>query len=348
MSEYRVLLNENLDISIQKKWNDLVNEACNGTFFHSFEWFQILREYGKKLRLFTPQIVMVKSKSENNLVGLIWLFLDGKGVANSPRFGDYGGPILSSHLTIDQKKTVLKLLLQKIDETKGKAQKIFLRISRDLFHTVFLQNRYRIKPINFTFLLPINRGIEHIYREFRRDAKRGIKLAIKNGVTSEKISKKNQLKEYYLLYTSTMEKLDAKARDYAFFEIIWDVLNHKNGLRIQLARYQDEYIAGILTISWNGVLHIFGNVSASHHHRVHPNDLLYSETIKWAVQTNHTMIDFGLTPLEKKSGLYQFKKRWGGHSELLYSASKTYGIRNVVSHVFRSVKKLTNFRKSCS
>jgi hypothetical protein len=347
MSEYRVLLNDTLDFSIRNEWNNLVKEACNGTFFHSFEWFQILREYGKKIRFFTPQIVMVKDELENALVGLLWLFLDKRGVANSPRFGDYGGPLLSSHLTVDQKITVLKLLLQKTDETKGKTRKIFLRIPHDFFHDVFLQNRYWVNPINFTFLLSTNRGMNYIHSHFRRDAKRGIKSAIKNGVTTEIVSEKNQLKEYYLLYTSTMIKLDATARDYAFFEIIWDILN-QNGLRVVLARYQNEYVAGIMTISWNGVLHIFGNVSTSYNRQVHPNDLLYSEAIKWAVKTGHNIVDFGLAPLNTKSGLYQFKKRWGGHPELFYSASKAYGVRNILSQIFRSMKKITPFPKGVS
>jgi predicted N-acyltransferase len=335
MRKYQVMLNEGLDFSIQKEWNNLVVEATEGTFFHSFEWYQILMEYGRYTGLFNPQIFMIKEESENGLVGLLWLFLDDKGVANSPRFGDYGGPLLSSHLTINEKKIVLKLLLQKIDAIRGKAHKIFLRISNDQFHNVYLQNGYQVRPNFFTFLLPINRGIDHIYSEFRRDAKRGIKIAIKNGVTVEKILEKEQLRKYYLLYTATMEKLNASPRKFAFFEIFWDVLIRQNRLRVLLARYHDEFIAGIMTISWNSALHIFSNVSASHSNRVHPNDLLYYETIKWAVKTSHKMVDFGLTSLNPKSGLYQFKKRWGGRPELLYSASKMYGIRNVLAQIFR-------------
>jgi hypothetical protein len=339
MTEYRIFYNEDVDFSIRDEWNTLVKEANYGTFFHSYEWFQILKKFGKNLQFFSPRILMVKDESKKNLVGLLWLFLDNRGVANSPRFGDYGGPLFSSHLTGNQKITVLKILLRRIDEMREQTRKIFLRIPRDFFHDVFRQNRYRVNPINFTFLLSVNRGLDYVRSQFRRDAKRGIKSAIKNGVTTEIITEKNQLKKYYVLYTSTMRKLDATTRNYIFFELIWDLLHHQKRLRVQLARYQNEYVAGIMTFSWNDVVHIFGNVSTPQSLRVHPNDLLYSDTIKWAVETGYNVVDFGLAPLNKKAGLYQFKKRWGGHPELLYSASKTFGVRNILSQIFHSIKK---------
>jgi len=326
MSKYAVIIFESLDSKLHENWNELVMEAHEGTFFHSFEWCRILEQYGQASNSFKSYHVIAEDKCEHKLVGVMPLFLDRKGAILSPPYGDYGGPCLSRLLSESEKKILIKEMMLKVEQNfRRKVKRILLKSVSENYLGYFSNLGYETRPAYSTFLLSlVGKNTEGIWMGFRRDVRRGVKKAGRSGVISEEISEKKFLEDYYEIYRATMGKLGASVRSFYFFEVLWDVLYPKKNLYILLAKHKQKYIAGIISISWKKVIHIFGNVSLFQSLKLHPNDLIYYETIKWAVKTGHKTVDFGLSPLKKESGLYQFKERWGGTKKLLHTVTKTY------------------------
>jgi lipid II:glycine glycyltransferase (peptidoglycan interpeptide bridge formation enzyme) len=325
LGRYTVSILENLDSGLHESWNRIVTDAKEGTFFQSAEWCTILQNYGQASKTFKPNYVVVEDNDKNELVGVMSLFLDRNEVMLSPPYGDYGGPCLSSALSENEKMLVIDEMLSKIEaEFSRKVKKLLIKSVKEDYLKCFSNFGYETRPAYFTFLLPVsNRDMDAIVQGFRRDARRGIKKAEKSDIIVEEMCEKDSLQYYYEIYTSTMKKLEATVRSLSFFEILWDVLHPNNSLYALLARHKEKYVAGIISISWKRVLHIFGNVSLSEYLKQYPNDLIYYDTIKWAMNNGHGIVDFGLTSLDKSSGLYQFKERWGGTPKLLYVATKT-------------------------
>jgi len=339
MGSYSSLVFDHLNSSLEKEWNEVVEGAEEGTLFHSFEWCKMLEEYGKVSGKFEPYYIIVLNEL-NKPVGILPLFLTEKENLISPPYGDYGGPCVLSSLSEDDKKTVIQLILSKSEEiAKGRVKKVLFKTVHEKTLGHLRSFGYATRPKYFTFLLPLTgRGVEDVWRILRRDTKRGIRKAQKSGLLIEEIVEKSSLKSYYEIYKATMRKLGASIRPFSFFETLWDVLHPKRSLYILLAKHADKYVAGIISISWKKTLHIFGNVSLPESYKLHPNDLVYYETIKWALENNYEMVDFGLTPINKEAGLYRFKERWGGNPKTLYAAWKEY--RKIPGLPFSKIRSL--------
>jgi len=308
----------------REQWNNLAFKASEGTFFHSFDWSEVIRIYGEKTGFFVPRHVFVVNKEFNEIVGVLPLFLDRKHHLVSLPFGDYGGPCL---IPSANKEVVFKLLFEKAEETaKKEASEIRLKSLPKEYSNWLRAHQYAVHPFMYTFLLPIDGlTLDHLWRRFRRDTKRGIKKAKEEGVVIEEMQEKELMKDYYQIYTLSM-KNGATVRPFVFFEALWDTLSQKQPLHVLLAKCQGKYIAGLIFLSWKKRLHIYGNVSLPQYRNLRPNDLLYYEVVRWGVERNFQVVDFGLTPLNRNSGLYQFKERWGTSPALLFLTSKRYGL----------------------
>lgn len=317
----------------REQWNKIVLEAKEGTFFHSFEWSEVLGRYGKETSAYSPKHVIVTDREENRVVGVLPIFLDKARCLVSLPSGDYGGPCIDPK--IDEFE-VLKLLFSKLEEiAKREAQEIRLKSLPERYFDWLRTFKFTINPFMYTFLLSIEGlSIDDIYNNFRRDTKRGIRTAEKEGLTVEIAQKKEELQEYYKIYEATMKRLEASIRPYKFFEILWDTLAEKELLKVFMTKIQDKYVAGLICFPWKGTTHIYGNVSLPNYLKQRPNDILYFSAIKWCVEKNFRTVDFGLSPLNMQSGLHQFKERWGTTRKLLYLTSKKYGL---VSRVRKTI-----------
>lgn len=310
----------------REQWNNVVLASSEGTFFHTFDWSEVIKRYGEKTSSFVPRHVFVVDKRSGEIVGTLPLFLDKRHrILISLPFGDYGGPCIAPNVN---KNEVLRLSFQQVTETaRREADEIHLKSLPKNYSNWFRDHHFSLTPLMYTFILPIHGlAMDHLWKNFRRDTRRGIKKAEKEGLVVEEAQEKESMKEYYHVYSISMKHIGASVRPFTFFTVLWDTLSQRKLLNIFLARYQNECIAGLIFFSWKGRLHIYGNVSLPGFRNLRPNDLLYHETIRWGVERKLRVVDFGLTPLNSDSGLYQFKKRWGGSPTLLFLTSKKYGL----------------------
>jgi predicted N-acyltransferase len=309
----------------REQWNSVVSNSREGTFFHSFEWIEVIRIYGEKTGFYVPWHICVKNIRLNEIVGILPLFLDNRHRLVSLPFGDYGGPCLTPR---SNKNEILKLLFKEAEETARKEARETRLKSLPEDHLTWVRTlRFSVTPFMYTFLLPINDlAMDDLWRKFRRDTRRGIRKGREMGLVIEEAWEKRAMKEYYQIYSISMKNMGVSVRPYAFFEALWDALSQRRLLHVLLVHYKNSCIAGLIFFSWKKRVYIYGNASLPQYRKLRANDLLYYEVIRWGVERNFHVVDFGLTPLNRNSGLYQFKKRWGGAPTLLFLSSKKYGL----------------------
>ena len=320
-------------------WNRLVLQAEEGTFFHSFEWSEVIRRYGEETGSFTPKHVLVHDEETGELLGVLPLFLDRRRhrLVSLP-FGDYGGPCVSP--SADREK-VLTLMFREVEREARRVGEVRLKSLPDEYAGWLRNLHFTTTPHMYTFLLEIGGlSLDALWKRFRRDARRGVKKAVRQGVTVERIQDEKLMETYYQIYLVSMRHIRASIRPFTFFKAMWEVLFPKGLLHVLLARHRDIPIAGLIFLPWKRTLHIYGNVSIPEHRHLHPNDLLYYEAIRWGVEKGFHVVDFGLTPLSRESGLYQFKERWGGTPTVLSITIKRYGLAKISHKTKLLMKKI--------
>jgi len=306
----------------REEWNEVVIKAEEGTFFHTYDWSKVLTDCGKKGESYCSRHILIKDQELDRLVGVLPLLLTRKHRLISLPYGDYGGPCIDPNVS---RRNVLEIMFNEVEEMAKKGAKMtFLKsLPREDLEWLSLHG-YAKTPENYTFILSTRHAtLDSLWRKFQRSPRQCVRRAWKKGVTVEEAAQKDLMKEYYQIYIETMKRLGASIRPFLFFEILWDILAKKGLMKLLLAKYEGKYIAGIIAFPWKRTLHLYANASLKEYQNLSSNYLLCYTAIEWAFKHKFD-IDFGLSPLNKNSGLYQFKKRWGGTPELLFSASKNY------------------------
>jgi len=306
----------------REEWNDVVSKAEEGTFFHTYDWSKVLTDYGKKGGVYSPRHILIKDQETDRFVGILPLLLTKKHRLISLPYGDYGGPCIDPNVN---RGDVLEIMFNEIEEIAKKEVKItFLRSLPPEYLEWLCLHGYTKTPQNYTFILSTRDAtLDSIWRKFHRSPRQGVRRARKKGVTVEEAVQKGLMKEYYQIYVENMKRLGASIRPFLFFETLWDILAEKGLMRLLLAKYEGKYVAGIISFPWKGTLHLYANASLKEYQNLGSNYILCYAALEWAFKHKFD-IDFGISPLNKNSGLYQFKERWGGTPKLLFSASKNY------------------------
>jgi len=303
----------------EKRWNRVVNESREGTFFHSFKWNLFLEEFGKISNSYSPKHILVEN---DEIQAILPLFLTRDKILFSLPTGDYGGPCIAPDV---QPRLILGLLVEKVLEIYRKhARQIHLKSVSQKYVQDFYNQGFERQKFMTTFLIQVKDcSIDDLEKKWRRDTKRSIKRARSKNVEVEIISREEFLKNYYEIYDDTMRRLKASRHPYSFFKVLWKYLYKQDFLLILLARHENRYVAGLIYFIYDSAMHIYGNVSLSDALSLRANDLLYYETIRQGLQSNCQVIDFGQTTSDETSGLYQFKKKWGGVPKTLIHIQKT-------------------------
>ncbi len=101
-----------------------------------------------------------------------------------------------------------------------------------------------------------------------------------------------------------------------YFFTLWDTFAVTGTLRLLLAEYEGNTIAGIILFASDTTLHYAYGASDEHHLKLAPNNLLYWDAITWGCEQGYKVFDLGRTARDNE-GLMEFKRRWGAIQEPL-------------------------------
>jgi CelD/BcsL family acetyltransferase involved in cellulose biosynthesis len=299
------------------KWNDFVEKDVNGNFFDTFEWCIGLNEASKKIK---PLPFFMEE--EGKTIGVFPLCLNHyllRRRLESLPFSDYGGgPFFR-----EGNNGYIKKLMKELLEFGTKNGYFGITIKRS-FSNELIQQKMINKPLiledkNCTFTISLKKGIEKIVQKISRSRLKRIRQSKKRRVCVREAENLDDLERYYKIYLHTMQRLRSSPLPFQFYKYLWDVFMPKGEMKIFLAEYNNQVIAGVLRFMYKKTIHAWGACSLKEYWNKRPIDRLFWHTIKWGIEKNYKIMDLGSTINDPSSGHYYYKNSWGGELKPLYN-----------------------------
>jgi FemAB-related protein (PEP-CTERM system-associated) len=190
--------------------------------------------------------------------------------------------------------------------------------------------------------IPLSGRTEDAWSKLRKPVQRQIKKSQKDGVQIRVAEKREDMFLYYNLHLQTRAKkhgMPVQSRKY--FATLWDTFAVSDTLRLLLAEYEGNTIAGIILFASGTTLHYSYGASDEKYLKLAPNNLLFWNAITWGCEHGYKAFDLGRTARDNE-GLMEFKRRWGAVEEPLpyYYYPQTAGLAST-SESSRKFRLLT-------
>lgn len=286
--------------SEKEKWQEYVYSRPDTNFFHLIEWSEILnKSYG-----YRP--IYLTAEKDNKIVGIFPLFyvkniFFGKALKSLP-FHFLGGPVYDS-------TEILFKFLETAEEINKKLGTKKFQIKS--YYNYSQINAYNIKNIrtHISFIIPLSENYEQISKTFSKNIQRDIKYGLRDNKIIL-VNDLNKIKTFFNLFCRCNHQLGLPAHSSKLFENIWNEFSPKQMVRVTLAEYKGNLIAGHFSLLFKDkVLYMWGAIDKNHRNRL-GIQALQGESIQWGCQNNYKYYDFGWTsPAEK--GSLRYKSRWG-------------------------------------
>jgi len=159
--------------------------------------------------------------------------------------------------------------------------------------------------------LSLHQDAEAVAERFTPAVRRNVRSALRNRLRLHWGDSLRDISEtYYSLHVQTRRRLGLPAQPRRLFRLLWPhVLEPGNGF-VVLAYHGSTAVAGAVFLSWNGTVIFKYGASDPSFWRLRPNNLIFSEAIRWACSAGYHTFDFGRTAVSDV-GVRRFKLGWG-------------------------------------
>jgi FemAB-related protein (PEP-CTERM system-associated) len=280
------------------QWNNATEQSDSSKIYHLYQWGNLLEKTCKHklFYLFKDSGVLP--------LALVKSYIFGDRLISLP-FADYGGPC-------GCRSESLVELISKADKLARELNVEFLEIRSpdEKYFSIFQQMGFTRRDDYFTYILPLDRKVDELWKIIGNDYRRKINKAEKNNITINPASNEDDVKKFFCLYLETMKKLGSPPQPYQFFYDMWKMLYPKH-LIMPLLVHKNECIAGGIFFLHKGTIHYAYGCSSKKYLNLAATNLMMWWIIKWGAENNHSSLDFGRTRAD--SGHDQFKRHWGGN-----------------------------------
>jgi hypothetical protein len=159
---------------------------------------------------------------------------------------------------------------------------------------------------------------------YKGDIRRAVRKAQKNGLSIKGTTSPEEIKIFYRLYLSSMERNRTGAKyPFQWFLTLHDLLIRQGKADIRFAMKGEQYAAGVVLVYSSTSIHYFHNGSDPAQLENRPNDLIVDDMIREGVKEGKAMLDFmGSDP--EDLNLLRFKEKWGSQSLDIHTYVKDY------------------------
>ncbi len=244
------------------------------------------------------------------------VFVESKLFGNrliSIPFVDFGGPIgkFDAQFIVDSIQHMKKQSnLKHIEIRLNTFMENYEKTEKVLFEEGFSKESNRSQ-----FILEL-KDEEELWNSFNRITRKGIRKAHKSDLVIKEIDNERELKNFYKMYLESMRDFGTPQHSYKYFENLSTIAKENfKGLNC----YKDDVlISSLIVLHSKSYMYAAYNFSKSEYLKYQPNDLLYWEMIKWAVDNNIQYFDFGQCEPKAKEGthaygIYKFKSKRNGN-----------------------------------
>lgn len=168
--------------------------------------------------------------------------------------------------------------------------------------------------------LDLTRSEDDLLAACKPKTRYNIRLAERKGVAVRQAEDENDLRAFYDLLLETAKRDRFLVRDYSYYRVLWEVLSPPEFVRLFLAEYGNQPIAGALCFYMGDRCWYTYGASSNSHREVMPNHLMQWSMIRHAKSIGCRVYDFrGVSPRrehdpnDRLQGLNRFKEGFGAH-----------------------------------
>jgi len=277
---------------IADEWERFIVSNPQATPFHSTAWMRALEKtFGYENRSFF-------ATRDGRITGVLPLFLVSNWIVGrcliSTPFADYGG------ICAEDEESADALVAHAVEI--GVAEKVdFLELRH---RTGRSRPEFYVKNLYVSFTADLAGEPEAQLKRLPRDTRYMIRKAEKAGLEIQ--SGVEQLPEFYELFTLNWRRFGTPVFSRQWLETL--VHEFKEDAVLTMARAKGRPVAGVFSFVFGNTLFPHYSGAAPDANALAPNNFIYWELIKSAINRGMRSFDFGRS--KKNTGAYQFKSAW--------------------------------------
>ncbi len=289
------------------KYKEHLISVRNSNIFNSIEWIKSISEY-----YYLEPIIICNYDENNDITASLPFIINHQNIISFP-FTDYMNIISDSKEGYER---IISGMKNFFVENKYKNL---------IIHNSFKDNEFYKTSTGVLHLNSLEDDFSLEKKKMKYNHKWGVKKAIKSGIHFEMSQSLEFLEDYFLLHLQTRKRQGVPCQSKEFFRGLYDNIISKNLGFIGLSFMNKKPIAGGVFLHFNKTITYKYGASDSDYWKLQPNNLMFYEVIRWAVENKFKIFDFGKTDLDNK-GLRDFKSGWGAtESDLYYSSIPEQG-----------------------
>ena len=311
-----------------ERYKEFVDNYESSSLCQSFGWSKVKEGWDSEYIYLEEngKIVMAMSLLIRKVIG-------SKSMIYAPR-----GPVGDVY---DLEK--VNLLIKDVDEIAKKYNAFVFRFDPEItfdeeLHKLYQDVGFKVRNRKFgkneliqpryNMILNIaGKTQEEVFKGYSEKTRYNIRVATRKGVNVRYSRDIEDLKTFYKLYEITGVRDKIASRPYSYFERMLDAFGEEQ-LRIYIAEFEGEALSAAIAINYGKKTFYLYGASSNEKRNLMPNYLMQQEMIKWAIETNCNLYDFGgVFILDKSNGLFKFKEgfcRQEGVTEFIGEIDKVY------------------------
>lgn len=179
-----------------------------------------------------------------------------------------------------------------------------------------------------TFVTNVQQSEDDLWNSIGKESRSKVRKARRSEITITEVENEKMLRHYYQMSIELSKRNKVPIKSWnAFLHSLNDPYT-----RIFLSMHKGTPVSGQMAMCAGNII-LLGGVTTSNysvHEKIYGNDLMQWHMLCWAKEHGFSMVDsVGVQPnlahqTNKESGIYRFKKRWGGDLLRYYTFQKTY------------------------
>jgi serine/alanine adding enzyme len=223
-----------------------------------------------------------------------------------------GGPIFTTDRESLKGLSLLIKYYDKMEKKKSIYSRIYPFNGQFISKHIIEENGY-VREDWFNYLIDLTKTKEELFIGLKRDKRRAIKKAKENGVRIEEGGDRSHIQIFYEMLQQTYKDAGLPVDDITLFESVLELFVPNNMARYVLAKYNGEYIAGRLILTYKKQIYDWYACASKEYLQLYPNDFLIWDILKWGSENGYHTFDFGgAGNTNERVGIQRFKNRFGG------------------------------------
>ena len=278
------------------EWERFVDKHPRSTLGHAPEWWEILtRSYGLK------PCYLEAHRESGALAGILPLVAlpswRGPGELVSLPYLDSAGPLVA------EGEDATQALLDRAVAWMG-AQG-FAGIEVRSLAAASAQEASDVDRVDL--FLPLAKDVDSQWKAVRAKVRNQTRKAEKEGLVLLEGKSSDLLRAFYQPFLVNMRDLGSPVHSRRFFEEIARAFGDR--MRIIVTALDNRPVGGLIAIHHGRTVSIPWASTLRSERRRCPNNQIYWEALRWAVERGAEEVDFGRSP--RQGGTHRFKVGWG-------------------------------------